>query len=268
MRARATITAVLVAAVVPATGGAEPKPTKLDIRPFRDELVVLQDREGGTYVVKPYKLATDKPAIDARIWFGTAGKELYEQANANRSADGASWMQGTWAPRIPNGRVAQLQLRHDGSYSKWCDGKDDVPLTQITGDKAKAILDRSTFMTEFMTRRAHMLSRDDAGVYYYVDKFRDRYGGKGFRVFVGKKGAMKLLALTDVASDSAGEVFSTSTGDLRLTRTLGGESNTAVTWIKGDKRTELIVLDTDINSSVIWSDLGIYKYLGTLCDNI
>ena len=35
-------------------------------------------------------------------------------------------------------------------------------------------------------------------------------------MFVGKKGAMKQLPLTDVASDTAGEVFATKTGDLRL----------------------------------------------------
>ena len=266
MGARGSIIAVVGVVALCRTAGAEPKPTKVDVKPFRDELIVLQDRDGGTYVVKPHRPATDKPGADARIWFGTAGKELHEQTISGRSADGAAWTQGTWAPRVAGNATAELQLRPDGSFQKWCDGKDPIPLTQITGDKAKAVIDRSSFMSEFMTRRAHLLSRDDTGVYYYVDKFRDRYGGKGYRVFVGKKGAMKLLALTDVASDSAGEVFSTTTGDLRLTRT-SGEGTTKITWIKGEKRLDLIVLDVEINTSVIWSDLGIYTFLGTLCDN-
>jgi len=37
-------------------------------------------------------------------------------------------------------------------------------------------------------------------------------------------------------------------------------------WI--NKRTELVFLDTDINSVVIFKDLGLYTFLGTLCDNV
>jgi hypothetical protein len=258
---------VAVVVAVSASALADTQPKKVDIKPFRDELVVLQDRDGGTYVVRPRKPASDgKPEVEARIWFGTAGKELHEQGNLGRSADATSWTQNVWAPRIPGMRPGQLSLNRDGSYSKRC--VDDIPLTQITGDKAKAVLDKSTFMTELTMRRAHMLSRDDSGVYYYVDKFHTRYGGKGYRVWVGKKGAMKLLALTDVASDSAGEVFSTKTGDLRLTRTSGAEGSNQVMWIRGEKRQELITLDTEVNSPVIFSELGIYKFMGTICDNI
>jgi len=247
---------------------AEQKSTKVDLKAIRDELVVLQDSEGGTYVVKPYKLGdSNTPSAAPRIFFGTAGKELYEQTNGGRGADGSSWSQSTWAPRLPNMQMATLALKKDGSYVKSC-GKEDLPLTQLTGDKAKAVLDRSTFMTEFLVRRAHLLARDDNGVYYFVDRFSSKYGGKGFRVFVGKKGAMKQLALTDVASDSAGEVFATKTGDLRLTRTNTAEGGSAATWSKGEKRVQLIPLDVDVNSVVIFSDLGIYKFIGTLCDNI
>ena len=35
-------------------------------------------------------------------------------------------------------------------------------------------------------RRSHA-ARDDSGVYYYVDRIAKIYGGKGYRVFVGKK---------------------------------------------------------------------------------
>jgi hypothetical protein len=85
-------------------------------------------------------------------------------------------------------------------------------------------------------------------------------------VFVGKKGAMKELPLTDVASDSAGDVFATKTGDLRLVGSRG--SGAKVTWIRGGKRTELVWLDLDLNSRLIFRDLGIYKFTGTICDNI
>jgi hypothetical protein len=113
----------------------------------------------------------------------------------------------------------------------------------------------------------HLLARDDSGVYYYVDRIAKVYGGKGYRVFVGKKGAMKQMPLTDVASDSAGEVFSTKSGDLRLVRHNEGNKDT-MTWVKGEKRLDLVFLDPDVNSVVIYKDLGIYTFLGTLCDNV
>ena len=37
-------------------------------------------------------------------------------------------------------------------------------------------------------------------------------------MWAGKKGGMKQLPLVNVASDMAGEVFSTKTGDLRLVK--------------------------------------------------
>jgi hypothetical protein len=163
--------------------------------------------------------------------------------------------------------LGDLTHKKDGTYQKACRGKDDAVLTELSGDKAKAILDKTAFLTSAIIRVPHLLARDDSGVYYYVDRLAKIYGGKGYRVFVGKKGAMKQMPLTDVASDSAGDVFSTKSGDLRLVR--NSESNKeTTTWVKGEKRTELVFLDTDVNSVVIFKDLGIYTFLGTWCDNI
>ena len=124
-------------------------------------------------------------------------------------------------------------------------------------------------MTTGLVRKPHLLARDDAGTYYYVDVIRDQYGGSGYRVFVGKKGAMKQLPLTDVATDTGGEVFATKTGDVRIVHDNSTEGVKAgATWVKGEKRTPLLTLDTDANSRVIFKDLGIYTFLGTICDDI
>jgi hypothetical protein len=263
MRAHAAVVAVVVG--VSGFAVAEPKPQKVDIKPFRDELLVFADAAGNAYVIKPYKAATPTaPEERQRIFFGRSGKLLYEQEPQGRTTNNATWSYQSWAPRITGIRPAYLTRKPDGSVIKQCDA-DDVPLTQLTGDKAKAVLDKSTLMTEFLNRRAHMLARDDSGVYFYVDRLIKQHGGKGFRVYMGRKGAMKLLPLTDVASDTAGEVFSTKTGDLRLDRR--ADVNKMI-WIRGEKRTELITLDIDANSTVIFTDLGIYQFLGTLCDNM
>lgn len=248
--------------LVEASAAAEPKPTPVDAKPFRAKLVVLQDAAGGTYAV------LNEPGLDtARIWYGT-GKLLYEQRVTGRSRDGDTWSLNTWAPRLSDMHPAYLSYRADGTYEKNCDGKDDAVLSKLTGDKAAAVLEKVKLMTEANVYRPHLLARDDAGVYYYVDHLASSYGGKGFRVFVGKKGALKQLALVDIASDSAGEVFSTKTGDLRLVNTTDDATKSGTTWVRGEKRTPLIKLDVDVNSPLIFSELGVYKFTGTLCDNI
>src|SRR5262249_3907815 len=159
---------------------AEPKPGPVDIKPIRDQLIVLQDGQGGTYLVRP--------GAEARVFF-SSGKAFYEQVVTGRTANGDAWMVDTWAPRVAELRPGSIPRRDDGTFRKWC-GQTDTPLTVIPADKAKAVLDKGTFLSSALVRRPHLLARDDAGVYYYVDRIREQYGGKGFRVFVGKKGAM------------------------------------------------------------------------------
>ena len=269
MRARGwVLAAVLVvssAAVADVGKDTDPKPTPVDIKPLRDKLQVFQDKTGGTYVVYTALDGTG----EATVFYGT-GKTLYKQIVTGRSRNGDAWSVSTWAPRLDEIRPGSVARKDDGTFMKWCDGKDDAVLTELTGDKAKTVLDKYTFLSPALVRRPHMFARDDTGVYYYVDRLDKDHGGKGFRVFVGKKGAMKQLSLVDVASDSAGQVFSTKTGDLRLVRTSArtDETKPSTKWVKGGKQTDLIPLDLDVNSPIIFKELGIYKFTGTLCDNI
>lgn len=243
----------------------DPQPFAVDLNPNKEPVLVLKDANGGTYVVVGEQNVTRKKAF-----YGT-GKQLYEQITIGGSRDGDAWQISTWSPRIPELRPGGIMRRKDGTYFRSCDGLDDAVLTEITGDKAKAILDKSQFLSPGLVRRPHMLARDDMGIYYYVDKLSERHGGKAFRVFVGKRGAMKQLPLVDIAMDSAGQVFSTKTGDLRLVNSAQnaetGEKKSS-TWVKGQKKTELFILDLDVNSPVIFKELGIYKLVGGICDNV
>jgi hypothetical protein len=259
MRARQVACVFAVStAILPRIAEAEPKPVAVDIKPIRGEVLVLRDAAGGTYVVKP------EPA--PRAFYGT-GKVLYEQVVIGRGTNGDAWSVDVWAPRIPELRPGSIVRKADGTFQKVCDGKDDPILSQVTGDKATAILDKYQFMSTAMVRRPYLLGRDDRAVYYYVDIVAKQYGGKGFRMFMGKKGAMKQLPLTDVASDTSGDVFATRSGDLRLVGNRDSDRS-KVTWIRGEKPTELIWLDLHANSRLIFHDLGIYKFTGTICDNI
>jgi len=260
MRARWVLGLAGLVSGIAAAG--EPKPTAVDIKAVRDQLVVLEDTQGGTYVVLP--------TSDGRMWYGT-GKTLFEQVVVTKFLNGetGAWDIGVWAPRVTRTQPGSVQRKDDGSFHRWCGTDHDSPLKIVPADRAKGVLDKATFMSTALTRRPHLLARDDAGTYYYVDVIRDQYGGSGFRVFAGKKGAMKQLPLSDVASDTAGEVFATKSGDVRFVHDDPDAGTKAVvTWVKGEKRTQLVMLDTDQNSRLIFKDLGVYSFLGTICDDL
>jgi len=260
MRARSWCAALIAISTVAAADPKDPKPKSVDIKAFRDKLIVLQDADGGTYVVLP--------GTDGRMWFGSPRtKNLYEQVKTSASSDASTgaWDLSVWAPRVVGVQPGSVGHKVDGSYSRWCGSEHETGLTQLTGDKAKAVLDKWTFLTTAFIRRPYLLARDDAGVYYYVDVIREQYGGKGYRVFVGKKGAMKQRPLTDIATDVAGDVFGTKTGDLRIVRDTT-EGKSSITWVRGEKRSPLVSLDPDANSSLIFKDLGIYTFTGSICE--
>jgi len=261
MRASAWKTAALVM-LAAATAFAEPKPKPVDIKAIRAELVVLTDKDGGIYVVLPGR--------DARVWYGgPKSKNLYEQVVTGRSSDGSTgrWEVSVWAPRVEELRPGSVGRSAEGKFFRYCGQESNsLDLTVVPDDKAKTVLDKSQFMSTAFIRRPHLLARDDSGVYYYVDVIRKEYGGKGYRVFVGKKGAMKLRPLTDIATDSAGDVFATKTGDLRMVKD-NTEGKTNIAWVKGEKRTQLSFLDTDVNSQLIYKDLGVYSFTGSICEN-
>jgi len=154
------------------TASAEPKPKPVDIKPIRDKLVVLQDADGGTYVVLPGR--------DGRVFYGAKGKakNVYEQVVIGRSSDASagSWDVSLWAPRVPNVQPGSVGRKADGTHFRYCGGDNTTTLTELIGDKAKAVLDKSAFFTSAMIRRPHLLARDDGGVYYYVDVIRNEYG--------------------------------------------------------------------------------------------
>jgi hypothetical protein len=241
-----------------ATAGGEPKPAAVDVKAIKDKLLVFEDAQGGTYLVLP--------GSDARVFFAANGKQAYEQIVVTRGTNGDAWSIGTWAPRISGTSPATIQRKEDGTFERWCGNEGPTPLKATPADRAKLLLGKLQFVQSAITRRAHLFARDDAGVYYYVDEVAKAYGGQGFRVFVGKKGAMKQLPLTDVARDTAGEVYATKSGDMRFVIDNTDPKKDTASWVKGDKKSPLSLLDVDANSRIIWGELGVYSFLGTPCD--
>lgn len=208
-------------------------------------------------------IAVDPTYEDRQIFAGD-GKILYQQTiyagGTNGSSD--SWQYSTWSPRA----LASLEYTPDRKYLLTCGGRDQrKELRQLPRDESARILATAQFRKPFWKRRAELLLRDDVGTYYYVDRLENEGESAGYRVFIGKKGAMKEVAMTNLVDDSAGKVYGTKRGDIRIV-TRNNDDGTAY-WVRGKKKFELIKLPLTRNAYLIYRGLGIYGALGTLCDD-
>ncbi len=239
---------------------ADDKPKPIDIKPLIDKLDVYRDDTGMVLVTpNPLTFETD---FEQWVFYGD-GKTLYQQRVIGNSVSGAEVEWAIWSPRVKGIAQAFVSAKGGGVEVRCRSGKDaHQKLTQVAADQAKVLLAKAKFFPPLWQRTAQFLARDDDGVYFYVDRLQDELGGKGYRVFMGKKGSMKQLSMTNIVSDSAGEIYSTKTGELKIVTGTDGKAF----WKKGGKKTELVVLDTRDNRYVIYRDLGIYGTLGVVCD--
>jgi hypothetical protein len=244
----------------PAKGRATPK--KIDIKPIMKDLVIYKDDIGKYYVVpRPDQHAV---STDSMVFFGD-GKSFYKQrvigyGSSARPEWQADWT--LWSPRVKGRIHATLTLTHKELFVH-CREREKRPLTQVSEDQTRKMLEKGQFFENFWQRESRMLARDDNGVYFFVDRLTDEAGGGGYRVFVGKKGAMKEQAMTNIVSDSAGDIYSTKTGELKFIT-----ENGKAFWKKGGKKSELVVLEPFANRYLIYRELGIYGQLGVVCEDL
>ncbi len=244
-----------------ATAHADPQP--IDASAVVDKLEVYRDETGNYYVV-PRPGAID--AKDAENWvFYGDGKKLYQQRIIGFASQGKHREWTLWSPRAKKMSGGELEL-DDAKGVLVCrhekDGKR--PLVALAGDEAHTLLAKAKLYPPPWQREAHLLARDDDGVYYYVDMLREEFGGNGYRVFAGVKGSMKELAMTNIVRDSAGEIYATKTGQLKLVTA----KDKAAYWIKGGKKSELTLVDVRDDRYLVYRDLGIYGALGAVCDDM
>ncbi|CAN5807054.1 hypothetical protein BH11MYX2_BH11MYX2_17850 [soil metagenome] len=279
---RATRLILLGLAAVSAQAAADtakdPAPTKVELNPGKNDVVVLKDADGGIYVVAG---GARGDSNGHQVFYGK-GKELYQQHNLHSSRDGSNgyWSVAVWTPRLSNFHDGSIDHGLDGTYLRNCWGEDDAVLTEVTGEKAQQILTKSEFLSPLFTRRVRQVGRDDTGLYYFVDEINGEKKGRGSRLLTGRKGALKQLPLTDVATDGAGESYTAKTGTFTVTFTntlskegiTAGEIETTATgtWVKGEHRTPVQMLDirNQKNDVLVYKELGLYTTLGTICDNV
>lgn len=260
---------LLLCAAVPAAAGpatkpankADKAPKQIDAKPVLDKLLAFRDDLGGVYVVPAPDAFAELGEAGKWVFYGD-GKTLYQQRIISSGAEGGKhYTWGMWAPRA---KVSTAQIGPvKGKLVVTCAQNGERSLTQVKADEAKSLLSSATFYEALWQRQAKFLARDENGTYYYVDELRAEHGGNGHRVYVGIKGAMKELPMTNVVSDSAGDIYATKSGQLKIIADRGGAY-----WIKGKKKLGLTALEVTDNRYLIYRDLGIYGTLGAICDDL
>lgn len=241
--------------LVAGAAAAAPKPTTVDIEAVRTQLRVFDDGKGNYLVLVP----SASGDVLGQFYWGDGKVFWAQRVYGGQSQGEVSFDKLFWEPRVPRGQ-ASFWLKH-GVYTLEC-GERKTAFNPTETEKAKAILASAKFQAPRWTRRAYALARDESGTYYYVDRARDD-DIKDFRLWAGPRGQLKPLQMTNIVSDSEGDVFATRSGELRLV--LDKQQSF---WVKGKARLTLKLIPLEDNVRLIYSELGVYagEPLGTPCD--
>src|SRR4029079_10091592 len=91
--ARLPLWGLLVVLAGVSSAAAEPSPQAVAVKALKSKAIVLQDAQGGTYVLCVRS--------DAKVFYGPTTKSVYEQYIVGSSSDGeGGWEFDTWAPRV------------------------------------------------------------------------------------------------------------------------------------------------------------------------
>jgi hypothetical protein len=169
-----------------------------------------------------------------------------------------------WEPRTAGAEAWLEWTQASQKLAVQC-GTRETKLERVPVADASPVIAAAQFLTQRWNRQAYALARDAHGRYYYVDNVRQPEGAKSFRLFSGPKGNLRLQKMTNVVSDSQGDIFSTANGELRLIL-----AKQDATWIVRDKPTKLVWVPVEDNQALIYTDLGVYagEPLGTPCDDL
>lgn len=232
---------------------AATNPEVIDTTNYRGDLQLWSDG-------KSHFIAVDKKL--EHLFYGD-GKTFYETSVFTTSSDGKTSQATLRDQRYDMQSQTEVTVAKDNTMTVTC-GKRVTKMTQQSGDEAKSTLEKGAFLRGPHNYRPYALSRDDSGTYYFVDRGRYPDNERNFRVFIGPRGNMKEQKLKNIVHDSAGDIFATPKGDLRLI------VGTKAEWVRESQRVTLVDLPIEDNVPMIYNELGAYSKirLGTPCDDL
>jgi hypothetical protein len=246
----------LVLLALAGTAAAEPKRDAIDMKDAA--VIAFRDETGKLYVLPK---APDKDNVHQLTFYGD-GRTMYLQRVVTYSNDRGNLSLSMWSPRVKHMQYGQVEVLADGKANVICgmvkSKYERRPLTPLTADETAKLLAKARFEPVLWDRRTFFLGRGDAATYYLVDVLRE--DDNGHRMFVGRKGQMKALPVTDFTKDSGGTAVITKSGELSIVKD-------AATWKHGTKVDTLTPLDPTQNALLIYRELGVYGRLGTICED-
>jgi len=265
-------------------GGATAKAVKATGSDRKDAVVVAASSQAPaalppSWAVKA--LPADKKVESTRLVFATDGKGRYFAADPQSlydlfsgqkgelalqrvfggGSDGkGGFSQSFWDPRAKGN--ASLE-RKDGKFTLTC-GEKSVALKPVGAAETKRLIKSVKLRDTLWQRQGHGLARDEDGVYYYVDRAREK-DTTDYRVYVGVRGKVTGYPAELLVSDAAGELWSFGGSKLMISE----RSQTAEVRT-GESVRKLIHLQTGDHAHFIYTQLGAYKAepLGTACDGL
>lgn len=237
---------------------AGPQPKAVDVAAAKAKMAVYTDGKGHYLVVQDLDGALKGGSPGSTFFYGD-GKAFHAQLCPGSGADGEKVNYFFWDPRWQSHSVDFAP----GAATLSCHDRTSV-LKAMPADAARKLLEKAAFFSPLWQYRAYALARDNSGNYYYVDRAREP-DSFAFRVWSGQRGNMTALKMTNVVSDSEGDIFQTKGGDLRLVL-----NKAKASWLAAEKESDLLVVPVESNAKLIYSDLGVYagQRLGTPCDDL
>jgi len=149
-------------------------------------------------------------------------------------------------------------VRTGESYEVTCSPREGMTdrrrltLTRADEKTASTLLAKATLFDEPVRQVPVFLGRINT-TYVYVDtsNFKD------YRLFMGKRGALKTLAIKEIVDDAEGMILVTVKGTLIMKRSRADV--TSSTFGTAKKPATVEVLSTVKNRRLIYRDLGVYK---------
>lgn len=231
--------------------------TPVDVSELKARLKLLTDGK-GRYIAWDPKEGSFDP-----FYAGTKD-ELWAQriSGGGRNGD-VSFNRVFWEPRV-KARWQSAFGMDKGAFWLQC-GDTKLALTEVPAAESKKVLAKAKFYAPRWQRHLWLIGRNDMGDYFLVDHAREPKGNQDFRVYIGPKGQVASVAVNDVISDEAGDLFLTARGRLRLDK-----KTDALEWIDASgARVKLVKLDLYSNAPLAYGKLGAYEgqALGSACDD-
>jgi len=235
-----------------------------DYESMRARVVVLEDGKHHyvAYVREPDLLHT--------VWFYGDDKVL-NRLTVNSSRPDVNRQRATWWVHDPRYRQSVSEILSDfdaGEFVVTC-AKRKTVLHPVAASAAAKLLEHVKLADPVPLRLITLFARGDADTtYYFVDRPWRPTGepeSTDYRLWIGKRGAMRRIPIRDLASDTVGMLLVTDQGKLEVKYKAG-----TLAWLPtAGKPRSLTSLEGD-NGDLIYNQLGVYanERFGTPCDDL